>query len=262
MKIAYLNKHKICYTTTGNAPDTLVLIHGFCERKEMWNKLVERLSPLVNVICVDLPGFGDSDFIPNADIMTYADAVYQVLVEESSSRVVMVGHSMGGYVSLAFAEKYPQSLKGIGLFHSHCFEDDALRKANRLKAIELVKEYGSERYIRELFNGLFTETFKATHPAEMELFIKECSKTPARSVVQALEAMRVRPDRSEVLRNFGDKVLFIIGKEDSTILYERSLEMAALPQRAQIEVLDNCGHMGMVEQPEKSAEILKHFYQI
>lgn len=262
MKTAYFNQHQICYTITGNATEALVLLHGFCERKEMWDKLAGGLSARVKVISVDLPGFGGSDFIPEADIMTYAEAVQQVLAEESVSGVRMVGHSMGGYVALAFAEKYPEALTGIGLFHSHCFEDDAQRKANRLKAKELVKEYGSERYVRELFSGLFTETYKATHPAETELFMKECSKTPARSVVQALEAMRARPDRSEVLRKFSGRVLFVIGKEDSTISYERSLEMAAIPQQAQIEVMENCGHMGMLEQPEKSLEILRSFLEI
>ncbi|MDW8332525.1 MAG: alpha/beta hydrolase, partial [Cyclobacteriaceae bacterium] len=160
MKPLTCDRHNISYFKIGEAQPVLVLLHGFCERKEMWLPLADALSPLATVIGIDLPGYGSSDYMDGADLEIYAGAVHEVLNTENARQVVMVGHSMGGYVTLAFAEKYPTCIQGMGLFHSHPYADDEARKTNRLKAIELVKEYGSERYIRELFSGLFTSAFK------------------------------------------------------------------------------------------------------
>jgi pimeloyl-ACP methyl ester carboxylesterase len=262
MKTTTFNQHKISYNIEGSAGKNVVLLHGFCERKEMWNDLSRELSKEAVILSIDLPGFGDSEFIPGADLMTYADAVRTVLKAENVQEATVIGHSMGGYVCLALLEKYPNLIKAIGLFHSHPYADDEQRKANRLKAAALVREYGSERYIRELFQGLFTEKFKIEYKEQVELFVQHCVQTPAESVIQALLAMRDRPDRTSVLQNFSGKVLFIIGSEDSTISYEKSLMMAALPEQAVVEVLFNCGHMGMLEQPEKSVEILRKFVQL
>jgi pimeloyl-ACP methyl ester carboxylesterase len=259
MKYTLFKKHKISYSKYGSSGKTIVLLHGFCENQKMWHDIALNLKEYVSVITVDLPGFGSSDFIPEAGLEVYAEAVRAVLLEEKINQCAIVGHSMGGYVALAFTEMYPGMIHGLGLFHSHPFEDDEIKKMNRNKAIELVKQYGSERYVKELFSGLFTNHFKTHHAQIVESFVKEFSQTLSETVLQALIAMRNRKGREESLKNFKGKCLFIIGREDSTLSLDKSIEMVLMANTSIVHLFDRCGHMGMIEYPEKSIEALKQF---
>ncbi len=253
------NTYKISYAKYGAAQNVLVLLHGFCENKNMWNGIAENLKNEMCVLTIDIPGFGDSDFIVEANIETYAKAVRDVLLHEKINKCAIVGHSMGGYVALAFAEMFPDMVCGLGLFHSHPFEDDEIKKQNRSKAIELVAQYGTERYVRELFSGLFTETYKQQQPDTVKAFIDECAQTQSQSVIQALAAMRVRKYRTQVLKSFTRKCLIVIGREDSTIALDKSLEMALIPEVAYLQIFENCGHMGMLEHPKRTIDVIRNF---
>ena len=262
MSFALFQSYPIAYTSYGAGKNTIVLLHGFCEHQFMWADLIQHFQDEARILTIDLPGFGQSAFIPDAQIETYADAVKAVLDHEQIVTCIMAGHSMGGYVALAFAERYPEVLSGLGLLHSHPFADDEIKKQYRTKAIAMVSEYGSERYIIELFNGLFTETYKQQHPGLVIDFMQQCMQTNTQSVIQALGAMRERPDRSSVLQKINALVFFIIGASDTTITYDTGLAMSLLPQRTQLELMNHNGHMGIIEDPEFVALAIKEYLQM
>ena len=130
-----MNLIKTTIDTGGNKP-VLVFLHGFCENKQIWEQFTQPLQANYRLILIDLPGFGDNT-VPRPDYTMESGAVYvrEVLTSLAIQKCVLIGHSMGGYVGLAFAEKYPELLLGLVLFHSSALPDSAEKKENRNKTI-------------------------------------------------------------------------------------------------------------------------------
>ncbi|MBK8702674.1 MAG: alpha/beta fold hydrolase [Saprospiraceae bacterium] len=248
---------KITYYSQGTGTP-VVLLHGFCEDSAIWEGYDEGL-PGCRIIRIDLPGFGASQALSGASIGDRADAVYAVVSAVLSERFVLIGHSMGGYVSLAFAEKYPQLLLGLGLFHSHPFADLGDKKAGRDKSIAFIRQYGHVPFVRQLIPGVFAPAYVETHPSRINYLIDRATSYSAEAIIDALEAMRDRPDRSHVLRTLPLPVLFIIGRLDGSIPASQSMEQTHLPAVADIHVLEEAAHMGMWEAPEKTLRIVRDF---
>lgn len=242
---------------------TLVLLHGFCEDKNSWNDFKQPLLSKMKIISIDLPGFGKS--LPGKNHLSMelmAEAVLAVLDEEKIESCFLLGHSMGGYVTLSFAEKYSDRLNGIGLFHSSCFADDEAKKETRKKVAEFVLKNGSEAFVRELFPTLFAAEF-AKQNETLIFSLEEIAATfPPESIANASLAMGLRKDSVAFLSETELPVLMIIGKKDLAIPFERSLKMAHLPKSACICLLEQSAHMGMFEEPEKSRMAIEEWMQL
>lgn len=251
---------KLNYTDTGSG-DALVLLHGFCEDLRIWEGVLPELTGY-RVICMDLPGFGKSALTEGKEIETLEDMAARVaftLKQLEVEKSIMVGHSMGGYVTLAFAEKYPEMLNGWGLFHSTGYPDTTEKKEDRLKQVEFVRKNGVVPYVNQLIPGLFSKNQERSLQTEYSLKIaRECK---AEGIINALLAMRQRPERTEVLKTAEVPVLIIAGADDSLIPLEKLSYQASLPARCQFELLENSGHMGMTEEPSESIRILGSFMQ-
>lgn len=255
------NGRRIAYRSDGAAEGLpLVLLHGFCEEATVWDGFIASLNS-IRIIRVDLPGFGasDLDIAPGMDV--YADAVCAVLNELSVEKCVLTGHSMGGYAALAFAEKYPERLAGLGLFHSHPFEDSDERKAVRRRGIEMLQSGKRELYIAQLFPGLFAEVFAKANPEIINTMIDRAKRPPAEGIAAALEGMIARKDHSATLRAIACPVLFLLGAADAIVPPEQGLQAAVLPNIADIHLLPGVAHMGMFEAAEKCAEIVRRFWE-
>ncbi len=248
----------ISYSVEGTG-ETLVLLHGFCEDKNIWQDFKQPLLAKSKIICIDLPGFGKS--LPgknHTSMELMAEAVLAVLegeqIEKSagSCGCFLLGHSMGGYVTLAFAEKYPEQLKGIGLFHSSCFADDDLKKETRKKVAEFVLNNGSRLFAYQLFPTLFTPVFADRNKELIVAMEEKAAIIPEQSIAGASLAMAARKDLSIILKETNLPVLLIFGKNDLAIPIERSMMMAHLPATAIICLLEKSAHMGMLEEPKKS----------
>ncbi len=242
----------ISYSVEG-AGETLVLLHGFCEDKNIWNEFKRPLLSNTKIICIDLPGFGKS--LPgknHSSIELRAEAVLAVLNKEQIEKCYLLGHSMGGYVALSFAEKYSGRLKGIGLFHSSCFADDELKKETRKKVAEFVLKNGSRAFADQLFPTLFAPEFAENHKALISALEEKAATIPEQSIANSSLAMAERKDLSIILKQTILPVLLIIGAKDLAIPLERSLMMAHLPNSAIICLLEQSAHMGMLEEPVKS----------
>jgi pimeloyl-ACP methyl ester carboxylesterase len=255
----------LAYTDNGHQnKTTIVLLHGFCESKEIWGRLPIQLAEIYRVICIDLPGFGESteaELVP--DISDFADKVHLTLLEIGVKNVIMIGHSLGGYVTLAYAEKYRLNLSGIGLFHSTSAADNEEKKENRQKVAQFVLENGSEKFIPQLFAGLFSDKNKEKLALQIQLITDQYKYlTLPASIANASLAMRNRPDRSEILQKSGLPTLFIIGEDDKVIPLEVGIAQSKLAPNATVHILKETAHMGMIEAPEESLSIIKNFAKI
>src|SRR5678816_1226564 len=150
---------RIFYRTMGSGK-TVILIHGFAEDGEIWNNQAEFLKDHFRLIIPDIPGSGRSEFVEDGSIETYAEIIKLILDQEAQNdnaatgKATIIGHSMGGYITLAFAERWGQSLDAFGLFHSSAFADDEEKKQTRAKAIDFINNNGAAAFLGTTIPGL------------------------------------------------------------------------------------------------------------
>jgi pimeloyl-ACP methyl ester carboxylesterase len=245
----------IFYRIVGKG-NPLVLIHGFAEDGGIWQNQVPFLKDRFQLIIPDLPGSGRSELTEDMSIEGMAEVINAILSEEKITGCSMAGHSMGGYITLAFAEKYPDTLTSIGLVHSSAFADSDEKKANRLKSIEFVKKNGAFEFLKAVIADLFTENWSSANPAIVETQIEKSKNFTDEAIIQYYRAMVNRPDRTSVLKNFPRPVLFIIGEHDNAVPFTQSMQQCYLPDQAYIHILRNSAHMGMFEEPQKLNDAL------
>jgi len=248
----------IRYTLNGFGP-TIVLLHGFLENMDIWESLMHYLEKEFTVVRLDLPGFGKSENIAISHPMPLmADVVNRVLEIENIVECTMVGHSMGGYVALAFAEKYPEKLNGLILFHSQAAADDTEGMKNRDRTIEIVKNNHKE-FINAFIPLLFAMENVRKFSSEIAQLKALSEQTSVEGICAALSGMRDRDDHLQSLKSFKFPVFFIVGKQDSRIAMDIILPQLALPKNCEALILDGVGHMGFIEAREITMKAVKHF---
>lgn len=261
MSFITINDRKIAYQLAGKG-ETVVLLHGFCEDRMIWTDIEEELHRYnFRTLSIDLPGFGNSDLLPQVStrIEDYATAVLSVLQHLKLANYYLLGHSMGGYVALAIAEIYPELVRGLGLIHSHPYQDSDEKKSDRQKQIQFIEKHGHLLYIKQLIPKFFTARFSSSNPFTLDTLIHSASGINQRAITDALTAMISRNDRSAVLQNISVPVLFIIGKEDVTIPSHASLSQILLPEICSIYLLDKVAHMAMFEAPRQTQLIIRNY---
>lgn len=188
-----------------------------------------------------------------------ADAVHAMLQHEGLQTCIMIGHSMGGYITLAFAEKYGHLLQGFGLFESSAFADTDEKISTRRKGIAFIQEHGAYNFLKTSIPNLYSPATKQDNPALIEQQLQTGQRFSNEALIAYYEAMIQRLDRTEVLRRSTVPVLFVLGKHDTAVPLQAGLVQCHLPQIAYIHVLEHSGHMGMVEEPERSNTILSQY---
>ncbi|UII33846.1 alpha/beta hydrolase [Fulvivirga ulvae] len=249
----------ISFTEKGNG-FPVVLIHGFCETSEIWTDFADALAEHYRVLAPDLPGFGNTP-LPKSDfnIDDVAEMVYQWLKMLNIDKMVMIGHSLGGYITLAFAHKYPDILSGIGLFHSTAFADSDEKKSSRNKTIDFVKDRGVDVFAHSFVPQLFYIKNRATLKKDVESVVNSAAKTAEVSLVAYTKAMRDRPDRTDVLKSLAVPILIVAGNKDTSVPIEHIYAQELMPKKAVVHIFDNVGHMGMFETKEKSLRAVQGF---
>ena len=243
--------------------EPVIFLHGYCETHEIWKSIESYLQKNYRVICPDLPGFGDSEMLQiGFSLREVADSIKELLDHLEISNCVIIGHSLGGYVALAYAEKYPETLKGFGLFHSSAFEDSAEKKKIRNKLIEFIGENGVEPFVKTFIPSLFNQEKLDKNIAALEAVKELAYRTTVDTVIEYARAMRDRPERLFVLKNFKKPILFIIGDKDGSVPFEKSLKQSQIPEKAVVHILKDTGHMGMFEEEEESQIHVKEFLDL
>jgi pimeloyl-ACP methyl ester carboxylesterase len=238
----------------------VVLLHGFAEDAHIWDSQIDFLKDHCHIIAIDLPGSGKSEMLQKEDttIEDYADCIYALLQQEKIDNCILLGHSLGGYITLAFAEKYP-SLAGFGLVHSTAFADSEEKKGVRRKGIEMLGQYGSYPFVKNTTPNLFSARYKLHHAERVKTLSESGNNFSQQALQQYYAAMMNRPDRTHVLSGSKVPVLFILGREDVAAPLNDLLQQVHLPQISYIHILENTGHMGMWEATELVNSYLLEF---
>jgi pimeloyl-ACP methyl ester carboxylesterase len=256
--ITYRQKN-LSYQLRGKGP-AIVLVHGFGETGSIWSNQYH-LFPEHLLLVPDLPGSGESEMNDAMTMEGMAEAIRSILDHESIRSCTMIGHSMGGYITMAFADQYASMLNALGLFHSTSYADNEEKKANRLKGIAFIKEHGGRSFLRNTINNLYGPRTKKENPSLIEEHIASCNFSDA-ALVQYYESMMNRPDRRNVLSKLSIPVMFIAGRNDNAVALPDILEQSHLPPLSYIHILEQSGHMGMVEEPEATRQQLHGFIEL
>jgi pimeloyl-ACP methyl ester carboxylesterase len=257
VKTAVYKNKNLVYRVEGTGP-VVVLIHGFGEDGTIWKNQLP-LSSSFRVIIPHLPGSKTSDLLENMSMESMAESIYFLLMEEGVEKCTMIGHSMGGYVTLAFAEKYPSMLESFGLFHSTALADTEEKKSNRREGIQKIKTDGVAAFLKDFIPNLYSSSAQTTYQSIIQQHIKDVNYFSEATLISYYQSMMERPDRTAVLKQNKMPVLFVLGRKDSIIPFENALKLATVPDVMYIHALENSGHLGMVEEPEKSTKIINKF---
>lgn len=258
MPYTHYKKAEIHYTDSGKGR-AVVLLHGFLESSNMWTAFLPELSRKYRLINIDLPGHGKSEcfgYVHTMDEM--AGAVKAVLSQLKIRKASFVGHSMGGYVALAFGDLYPDNVKGICLFFSTSRADSPIKKKSRNQAIEVVKK-NHKSFIRIAFPMLFRSKFRKAFKVEMKNAKKEALLTKKQGVIAALEGMKRRPSREMILKFAPYPIHFISGKKDPVIPLETVKSQIKVSEKVSGVILKEPGHMGHIEASAECLEEILNF---
>jgi len=264
-EITYKHK-KIFYRSIGEGP-VVVLLHGVPFDGSLWSNQFH-VFPGFKLIIPDLPGSGRSEIIDDMSMEGMAECAKEIIIHETASlffksgephSVIVIGHSMGGYITLALAEKYPELLNGFGLFNSSAYADSEEKKAGRQRTIQLIQEKGVEEFVKTSVPNLYSPFTKEQNPVLIDQQIEIARNFSAESLVNYQMAMMHRKDRTEVLRNATVPIFFVLGRFDAVIPLKDGLEQGSLGDLSYFHILENAGHVGMMEEPSETNTILLNY---
>jgi len=258
LKTLLYKNTKISYTDSGEGT-AIVLLHGFLENKKMWQDYVPLFSENYRVITIDLLGHGDSDCLGYVHSMEEnANMLHEILKHLHIQKAIIVGHSMGGYVGLAFAELYPTEIQKLVLLNSTSKEDSAEKKLNRTRAIKAVKQ-NYTTFVSMSIANLFSEDNRLRLAVEIEKVKDQALKTPLQGIIASLEGMKIRKDREFVLKEGIFPVLLILGKKDQVLNYEENIKQIKNTTAELVSFED--GHMSQIENKDELKAVLSDFFK-
>lgn len=238
----------------------VVLLHGYLESLLVWDDFVPLLYKELRVVTLDLPGHGISVVTGECHTMEFlADTVAEGLKALGIERCTLVGHSMGGYVALAFCERHPEMLDGVVLLSSTPNPDTEEKAENRRREIALVRAGKKDMLARVAPAAGFAEENRARMADAIEDLTEQVFVTEDEGIVALLNGMIARKDQNEMLRQTKVPVLFILGRKDNYIPLEVAEKMVADHPKAEVVWLEHSGHMGFLEEPEATAKALLDF---
>lgn len=258
MKTLLYKKSKISYTDSGEGK-AIVFLHGFLENKKMWQDYVTFLEGKYRVVTIDLLGHGESDCLGYVHTMEEnANVVHEVLKELHIKKATVIGHSMGGYVGLAFAELYPENIQKLVLLNSTSKEDSTEKKLNRTRAIKAVKQ-NYVAFVSLAIGNLFSEDNRTRLATEIETIKEQALKTPLQGIVASLEGMKIRKDRESILQANLFPTLLILGKKDPVLNYEEAILQIENATTTKLITFGD-GHMSHIENKEELKDVLLDFF--
>lgn len=261
-RILTVDGRSVHYRDEGrNNRQTLVLLHGFLQNLDVWSSYVLSYMNHLRVITIDLPGHGLTDSfcdVHTTDFM--AGIVKEVLIACGVEQCVMVGHSMGGYVALAFAERYPYCVRGLGLINSHAMADSDEQREQREQVCRQAQDNVAS-YIVGFVGSLFDESRRAALSHDINDLQAQCLQTSAASVIAAQRGMAHRPSRIGLLQQLDVPVYFVYGKNDPRIPIELAVTQTLMPRRAEALLLADTAHMAFLEEREYVKPRLLNFVE-
>ena len=245
---------------SGTGVPAILLLHGFPADSSLWRLVAPKLANDYTVIVPDIPGVGQSATASKEVSMeALAQGMRDLLNSLNIDKAIIVGHSMGGYIALAFAAQFPERVLGLSLVHSTAKADDDAKKETRRKAIALIEKGGKQSFIHTTTPPLFGETFRKEEPDMVFAQITQAMTVPDASLITFYNAMINRKDYTEALVQATFPVQWIIGAQDTIIPPEKTMQQTSLSSVSFVGVYKNCGHMSMLEAPQQLAADLYTF---
>lgn len=241
-----VHNQTIAYKEAGQG-DVLVLLHGFCGSMGYWDRVLPELAKKYRVIAPDLPGHGESD-VSGHTIEHFAEQLELFFTALNLDQVTLLGHSLGGYVTLAYAERFATRLKAFSLIHSTGFPDSEEGKIARNNNIEKVKNEGIGSVVEGLIPKLFSPDHIEKNEAEIAFAMELGLQTTDKGAVAALKAMRDRISRNHVLAKSNCPILLVAGEGDQLIPAERTFSVKK--ENIDQVLISGAGHMSMLETPD------------
>lgn len=251
VELAYYDSHPHDGGAADGISEVVVLLHGYCGSSAYWESIVEELEQSVRIIAPDARGHGRSS-APNEEVYTmemYAEDIAELLIKLQIHNAVLLGHSLGGYITLAFAEKYAKKLSGFGLIHSTALPDSDAAKENRDKAVAALEQNGVQSFVDGLIPKLFAPANVEALQGEVERGKRIGYGTALQGAIATAKGMKARPDRKHIIEQAELPVLLVAGVNDKVIPLESAF--AAVNGSTTKVELGSSGHMGMVEQPKE-----------
>ncbi len=260
-KFTMVGSTAVHYTDNERPGPVLVLLHGYLESLEVWDEFAGQLGRAgYRVVTLDLPGHGISEVLGETHAMTLlAEVTARLLDKLGIPKATLVGHSMGGYVALAFAKEFPEKLHSLVLFHSSPDPDTEEKKADRRREIEIVKAGRKEMLSRMLPGTRFAPENRKRLADEIDALALQVMLTEDEGIVALLNGMMERQDMNAMLLDLRVPQLFIFGRYDEVIPPEKGESIAARNPQAQVAWLEHSGHMGFLEEPAESLKIIEGF---
>ncbi len=255
------NGRRINYSVTGTGVP-VVLLHGYLESSAVWNGFMQKLSAEFRVIAIDLPGHGLSDTYGETHSMEFMAAVVkEVLDSLCINKVFMAGHSLGGYVTLAYAELFPDSLSGYCLFHSQPFQDTPEAIEKRQREIALVRAGKKDLVYLANVKRMFAATNLELFSEPVSRSVEIASEIPAEGIIAVLNGMITRPSRLQIMEESSLPCLWILGSMDNYIPLDDIRTKVKLSSGTKLVILNNSGHMGFIEEEDLSVSVISDFIQ-
>lgn len=250
----------IRYNDSLKGDKTVVLLHGYLENLDVWEEWSKMLAKHCRVISLDLPGHGISEVKGEIHTMEFlAETAHGLLESLGVERYAVIGHSMGGYVAMEMMKKWPSAISGAIFLHSHPFGDTPQRAEDRMREIELIRSGRKEVLVK--MNP--QRRFAAENCKRLASVIDELKEmaflTEDEGILAILRGISQRGNYVEMMSKTEIPTLFVFGSGDLMIPQEACEEVAKQFPAAQVVVLDSCGHMSFIEQPEKTLEIVTQF---
>ncbi|GAB3553960.1 alpha/beta fold hydrolase [Spirosoma fluminis] len=230
---------------------TLCLIHGHGVDASIWDGVYADLSVTTSVLRPDFSRFSHLQTIE-----AYAEELHAYLQNAQVDKVLLVGHSMGGYIALAFAEQYPGRVSGMCLFHSTVSADDEAKKEQRRQVIGKLKTEGSRDFLQTAITNMFAPDNRTKMADTIKALIDRYSDLPREALSAGVQAMLLRPDRTHVLQHATFPVMIVAGQHDQIIPIEKNRRLAEILSQAGLVVLNESGHVGMVEEQEATLQAI------
>lgn len=249
------------YKISETAGKCLMFVHGFGEDWRVWEHQIELISKHYNLILPDIFGSGDSDMLvgENITIDDYAKGLKEIISAENIKQFSIFGHSMGGYIALAYLAQFPEDVTSIGLLHSTAYADNQHKIEQRNKSIQFIDEHGSYAFLKTTVPNLFSAS--NNNKSFIDSFLQMGSNISKNTLIQYYNAIKKRPDRIDLLKNATIPVLFIAGMEDTLVSYMDIIRQSILPKISEIKLLTNTAHIGFYENPGLSNNAILLFLQ-
>ncbi len=256
---------QLSYFDVGTSNKTILLLHGFGEDHCIWKNQIEFLAPHYRIIAPNLPGVHCKPLALHhsqaPSISMYVEVLHELMHHLGIEQYYIVGHSMGGYIGLSFADYYVNHVQGLLLLHSTTYEDNDAKKASRMKVAEFIEEWGVSKYLETATPNLFGNAFKKTNSATIQQLIESGSDISKETMIQFVFAMRNRKAYTHLLQQTHIPVWMIAGEADLAVPIQDSMEQIKLLPSTNSLVLKEVGHMGMLEATDLVNQFIQQFIQ-